>query len=103
MSLIFCLPTAAEAGVDGRVVDVGGEAVEDAAGAVLRTEGGVLGVVAVFGFFFSVEVVEVAVEFIEAVDGGEVGVAVAEVVFTKLTGRVALCLQQARDRGVFFL
>jgi hypothetical protein len=71
----------AECGIDRRVVFVRGPTVHDAAWAELRLEFGVLGVVRVFGFFFGVEVIEIAEELVEAVDAGEEVVAVAEMIF----------------------
>jgi len=60
----------------------------NAARAVLRLECGVFRVVRVFRFFLGVEVVQVAVELVEPVNGGEELVAIAEMVLAELTGRV---------------
>jgi len=56
----------------------------------LFVELGILGIVIGLGFFFSVQVIEVAVELIEAVVGGQMFVLVTEVVLPKLAGRVAV-------------
>ena len=63
----------------------------------------VLRVVRIFRFLFRIEVVEVAEELIETVGGGQHFVAVAEMVFAKLAGHVALRLEQGGDRRVFLL
>jgi hypothetical protein len=60
-------------------------------------------VVLVLRLLLGVEVVEVAEELVEAVVGGQVLVAVAEVVLAELAGGVALRLEQAGDGRVFFL
>ena len=93
----------AESRVDRRVVDVGGLAVEHAPRAVLLPESRVLGIVAKLRLLLGVEVVEVAVELVEAVDRGQELVAVAQVVLAELAGRVAVRLEQLGDRGVLLL
>ena len=93
----------AEPRVNGRVVHVRGLAVEHAARAVLLAEGRVLGIVAKLGLFLGVQVVEVAVELVEAVDRGEELVAIAQVVLAELAGGVALRLEQLGDRRVLLL
>jgi hypothetical protein len=55
---------------------------------------GVLRVVVGLRLFLGVEVVEVAEELVEAVDGGQVLVAVAQVVLAELAAHVALFLEQ---------
>jgi hypothetical protein len=57
-------------------------------------------VVALFGLFFGVEVVQVAEELVEAVHGGQELVAVAEVVLAELAGGVAVGPQRPGDGGV---
>src|SRR4029450_5878435 len=57
----------------------------------------VLGIVGALRFLFGVEVVKVAEEFIEAVLGRQIFIAVAEVVLPKLTGGVAERLERLRD------
>jgi hypothetical protein len=51
-------------------------------------------VVELLGLLFCVEVVQVAEELIETVDGGQVLVLVAEMVFAELAGGIAERLQQ---------
>jgi hypothetical protein len=74
--------------------------VEHAARAELRLELRALGIVRVLGLLLGVQVVEVPEELVEPVDGREELVAVAQVVLAELAGRVALGLQQVRDRRV---
>ena len=93
----------AEARVHGRVVDVRGLAVQHAARAELLAERRVLGIVAQLGLFLGVQVVEVAVELVEAVDRGQKFVAVAQVVLAELAGGVAVRLEQLGDRRVLLL
>lgn len=50
----------------------------------------IFGVMIFFRLFFSVEVIEVVEKFIKTVDSGEVFVPVAQMVFAKLSGSVAL-------------
>ena len=64
---------------------------------------GILGIVGQFGFFFGVEVIEVAEELVEAVNGRQKLVAVAQMVLAELAGGVALRLQHFGDRRVFRL
>ena len=47
--------------------------------------------------------IQVSVELVEAVHGGQVLVAVAQVILAELAGGVALCLQQFGNRRVFLL
>jgi hypothetical protein len=60
--------------------------VHDAARTEARAERRVLGIVGVFRLVFRVEVIEVPVELVEAVDGWQELVLVAEVVLAELTG-----------------
>lgn len=57
--------------------------------------------VGVLGFLLSVEVVEISEELIEAVNGRQKLVFVAEVVLPKLAGGVTQRLEQFRHRRVF--
>ena len=78
----------------------------DPPGTELFTEGlavgqhHIAGVVLVLGLFFGIEVVEIAEKLVEAVIGGQVLVAVTEMVLAELAGGVALVLQKHGDRGV---
>src|SRR5688572_2600790 len=49
------------------------------------------------GIFHRIQVIEVAEELVEAVDRGQIFVAVPEMVLTELTGRVAHCLEGRSD------
>ena len=83
---------------------VGGVAVEDAPGAELLLEpGDVIRIVGILRLLLGVEVVEVAEELVEAVDGRKELVAVTEVVLPELAGGVAPGLEQLGDRRVLGL
>ena len=90
----------AEARIDGRVVHVGRLAPQHAARPELGAVGRVLRIVGQLRLFLGVEVVEVAEELVEAVDGRQRLVAVADVVLAELAGGVAEVLEQAADRGI---
>ena len=86
-----------------RVVLVRRPGVEDAARAEPLAEVGVLlglRVVRVLRLLLGVQVVEVAEELVEAVDGRQVLVAVAEVVLAELAADVPVRLEQVGDRRV---
>src|SRR5262245_41176133 len=72
---------------------------DDATGTVLPFEFGIFRVVIGFGFFLGVEVVEIAEELVEAVHGGQVLVAITEMVFAELAGGVALLFKEVGDGG----
>ena len=93
----------AEARIDGRVVFVRRETVNHAARPKLCEECRALRVVGIFRFLVRVQVVEVAEEFVEAVNRGQKLVTVAEMVLTELAGGVAERLQQFGNRHVFLL
>ena len=93
----------AEPRVHRRVVHVRGLAVEQAARAEGRLELRVLRIIRVFGLLLGVEVVEVAVELIEATHRRQEFVAVAEMVLAELRRGVAQRLEQLGDRGVLVL
>ena len=63
----------------------------------------VLGIVRLLGLLFCVQVVEVAVGFVEAVHRRQVVVAVAEVVLADLSRHVAQRLEQLGDRRILCL
>ena len=74
----------AELRIDGGVVGVGGPGVHDPARAELLPERGRLRVVGILRLFLGVEVIEVAEELVETVDGREELVQVAQVVLAEL-------------------
>ena len=99
VSSIVCLPTRPQRGSLGGVVLVGRLAVQHAARAELLAEIREVLLRRVVGhlrLFFGVEVVQVAVELVEAVHGRQVLVAVAEMVLAELAGGVAVRLQAVR-------
>ena len=61
------------------------------------------GIIRQFRLFLGVEVIEIAVELVEAVDGRQNLVLVAKVVLAELAGGVALRLEQFGDGRVFLL
>jgi hypothetical protein len=104
--LDLLLADAAEAHVDRVVVGVGRPAMHHAARTEFLVEfREVLRIrpVGQLGFFFRVQVIEIAKKLIEAVGRRQKLVAVSEVVLAELSGRVAMILQQLRDRGIFGL
>ena len=64
---------------------------------------GILGIVGQFRFFFGVQVIEIAKEFVESVHGRQVLVAIAEMVLAELAGGVAERLEHFGDGRVFRL
>ena len=68
----------APARIHGRVIDAGGLGVHDIARAETFTESGSLRIIIRIGLLHGVEVVEDAVELVEAVDRGQVFIAVAQ-------------------------
>lgn len=90
-------PHLAPAGIDRRVVCVGRKGVQDIARANLVQQ--ILRIVRVEGILHRIEVIEIAKEFVEAVDGGQEFVPVSQVVLTELPGGVAQFFQGGRDGG----
>ena len=85
----------AEAFVLGRVVGLAGPGVQHAAGGEQPLHHRVVpGVIGLLGLLLGVQVIQVAVELVEAVHGGEELVAVAQVVLAVLGGHVPLRLEQ---------
>src|SRR5271155_2466231 len=96
VSSIFCLPTRPKRGSTvSSSTSVARQCMTPRTEPSL--EGWVLGIVAKLGFFFGIEVVEVAEELIEPVDGGKVFVAVSQMVLAELAGGVAERLQELGD------
>ena len=78
----------------------GRRAAQHAARTEAQPELGALRVVRVLGLVLRVQVVEIAEELVEAVNGRQEFVAVAEMVLAELPGRVALRLEQFGERRV---
>ena len=93
----FCLPQVPKRGSSPGVSVGDGDALHDATRAELRPECRVLRIVRMFRLVLGIQMIEVAEELVEAVHGGQEFVAVAEMVFAELSGRVALRLQQFGD------
>src|SRR5690606_14181034 len=89
-----------EARVERRVIHVDGDAVEYTARAIAGVEAGVLAPHAQLRFLLGVKVIQVAVKLVEAIDGGQVLVAVAKVVLAELAGAVTQLLEQFGERRV---
>ena len=94
--LAHLLADLAEARIHRRIVHSRGLAIQHAARAELRAERRVFRVVGQFRLFFGVQVVQIAVELVEAVYGGQVFVAVAQMVLAELAGRIASRLSATR-------
>src|SRR5450631_3837626 len=86
------LSDAAKTRIRSGIVRVRSLGVEDTARAELRVELGAFRVVRILRLLLGVEVIEVAVELVEAVACGQELVAVAEMVLADLRGSVALRL-----------
>ncbi len=63
----------------------------------------VAGIILVLGFLLGIQVVKISQEFIKAVHGREMFIAVTLVVFAELSCRVAEALQNGSHRDVRFL
>ena len=98
--LDLLLADPAKARIVGRIVGVARHALQHAARAELCAELRVLRVVGVLRLVLGVEVIEVAEELVEPVNGRQELVAVAEVVLAELAGGVALRLEQLGKRWV---
>ena len=94
------LANLAEAGINSRVVFIRRLGINHPARSIFLAKSGVLGIIAKLRLFLGVEVVKVAEELVESVDGGEKLIAVAEVVLAKLPGRVTQGLEHLGDRWV---
>ena len=79
------------------------KAVDDSTGTEFLFELGIFRVVGIFRLLLRIEVVEVAKKLLKSMAGRQHVITVAEVVFSKLTGHVALGLEKRGDRRVFFL
>ena len=82
------------------VVLVGGSGVNDVARTELREEISTLREVVFLRLLHGVEMIENAVELVEAMHGGQIFVAVTEMVLADLRGNVAMRLEQLGDRGI---
>ncbi len=71
-------------------------------GAELLAKCWILWVVDIFRLVLGVEVVQVAEELVEAVIGGQVLIAVTQVILAELAGGIAVIFQQAGKCRVFF-
>ena len=95
--LDLLLADLAPARIDGGVVRVGGPAVDHVARAELRPELRLLADSLGVRALPRVEVVEVAEELVEAVDGRQELIPVAQVVLAELAGGIALRFEQRRQ------
>jgi hypothetical protein len=99
-SAMVCLPTLPQAGMLGRIVYVGCLGVQNVSWTEAGVELGILGIFGVVRLLHGVEVVQDAVELVETVNGGQVFVAVAQVVLADLRRRVAKRPEQLGDGRV---
>ena len=76
---------------------------EHASGPKCRQELRVLGIVGQFRFFFGVQVIKIAKEFVESVRSRQVLIAIAEMVLAELTGGIAERFEQFGYGRVFRL
>src|SRR5262249_33895575 len=95
------LADATELRIDGGIVFVAGLALEDAARTEFLPELGILRVIGILRLLFGVQVIEVAEELVEPVHGGEVLIAIAEMVLAELACRIPKVLEELSDRWVF--
>ena len=100
---IFCLPTLPKMGSTvASSVSVAQVCMTPRGPNFLRNVG-LLRIVGILRLFLGVEVIEVAEELVEAVDGREELVQIAEVVLAELSGGVAEVLHEVGDAGIFGL
>ena len=78
-----------------------GEGVDNAPGAKTLAEGRVFGVIGMLRLVFGVQVIQIAVELVETMVGRQVLILVAQVIFAKLAGGVAMGLEQFGDGRIF--
>ena len=97
------LADTAEARILSRVVDIRRFAVQHATRPKVLPEHRLLWIVGILRLLLGVEVVQVAVELVEAVDGGQKQVAIAKVVLPELPGDVTEGLEQVGNRRVLRL
>src|SRR4029077_17089347 len=98
--LAVLLTPFAEARVLARRLDSGCRAPKHATGTELEFELSVLGIFGVLGLILSVQVIKIAEELIEAMNGGQEFVAVAKMVLAELPGRVTQRFEQFGERGI---
>ena len=63
----------------------------------------VTGVIFIFRLFLGVQMIEVAEKLIKAVIGGQMLIAIAQMVLAKLAGGITSGLEQTGDGGIFHL
>ena len=97
------LSDSSKASVRGGVVNISRFAMQDAARPEHRLKLRVFRIIGKFRLLLGVEVVQIAEEFIEPVNGRQKLVAIAQVVLAKLARGIALGLEQLGDGRVFRL
>lgn len=97
------LADAAPARILRRIIRVAGNAADDVARSEPFAEFSVLRILRVVGFLQRVEVVEDAVEFVEAVNRRQICVSIPEMVLADLRRRVAERFEEIRDRRIGLL
>ena len=84
------------------IVLVRGFGIQDAAWTIPCPERRIFRVVGKFRLFFGVQVIEIAIEFIETVDGRQEFISIAEVILAELAADIAKWLQEFCDCRIFF-
>src|SRR5262249_22630482 len=92
--LDFLFADFSEYGINRRVIGNRRPTVKDATRTELLFELRVFGIIGILRLLFRVEVIKIAEELVEPVDGGQEFVSVAQVILAELTADVALRLQQ---------
>src|SRR5262249_1453324 len=101
--LDLLLADLAKHAINRRVIGSRRPTVKDAARAELLFEFRILGIVRILRLLFRVKVIEIAEELVEAVSSRQEFVAIAQVIFTKLTANVAHRFEQFRDGWILRL
>ena len=96
-SSIFCLPILPQRGISVASSVSVAQRVDHVARADLVQQ--ILRVVGMRRVFHRVQVIQVAEEFVEAVDGGQELIEIAQVVLAELAGGVALRFERGGDRA----
>ena len=97
----FCFPHAPKRGVVTGRVGGGRDAFQDPARTKLGSKSRILRIIRVLRLILGIQMVEVAEELIEAVDGRQKFVSVTEMVLAELSSRISLRLEQLGDGRIF--
>ena len=92
----------AESWIISRIVLVRSFGIQDAAWAIPSSERWIFRVVRKFRFLFGIQVIKVAIEFIETMDRRQEFIAIAKVILAELAADIAEWLQKFCNRWIFF-